>query len=95
MNNRKLSESIPVDDHGRHLTLNVSHDKDRKCFNVSLWREHHDRGFVTVSIMEDSRGSVSIPVARFSAKKLQETFDAYRHLLSDVDAISWARLKKI
>lgn len=95
MSNRTISEAIPVDDQGRHLTLNVSHDKDRKCFNVSTWREHHDRGFVTVSIMEDSRRYARIPVARFSAKKLQETFDEFRYLLKDDDAIEWAREKKI
>lgn len=95
MNNRTIIEAIPVDDQGRHLSLHVSHDTDRKCFHVSLWREHHDRGFTTMSIMEDSMLSGRVPVARFSAKKLQETFDNYRHFLEDAGAIEWAREKKI
>lgn len=75
------------------LSLNVRHDKAGR-YLITVWRESHARGFVTVSIMEDrARGEYTTLGARYSAKNLQtiaaEQLEVFKRDIIELE--DWAR----
>ena len=81
------------DDYAVCLSLNVQHDNAGR-YLITVWRESHARGFISVSIHEDrARGEYTTLGARYSAKNLQtiaaEQLEGFKRDIIDLGG--WAR----
>ena len=75
------------------LSLNVQHDNAGR-YLITVWRESHARGFISVSIHEDrARGEYHSVGARYSAKNLQtiaaEQLEVFKRDIEELG--EWAR----
>ena len=81
------------EDHNVCLSLNVQHDNAGR-YLITVWRESHARGFISVSIHEDrARGEHHSVGARYSAKNLQtiaaEQLEVFKRDIIELG--DWAR----
>lgn len=85
-------------DDGRelHLKLKVSHNPQRKEYNIHVCRPiidaHSNTTFKSLSfrVFEDIKLITRWPAGRYSEKKLRELFTTYAHLLNDPAMLMWA-----
>ena len=90
---RSIESLIEVGD-GIQVSITTSHSKERKAYHTSIYRQRVRDGFVRFAIYEDSLGGESVPVARYSAKTIQERHDAMlaEHVTGNEDGLkAWAR----
>ena len=81
------------EDHNVRLAMTVQHS-DKGRYLITVWRERHARGFISVSIHEDrARGEYITLGARYSAKNLQtiaaEQLEVFKRDIIELG--EWAR----
>ena len=81
------------EDYNVRLSMTVQHS-DKGRYLVTVWRERHARGFISVSIHEDrARGEYTTLGARYSAKNLQtiaaEQLEVFKRDIEELG--EWAR----
>lgn len=91
---RRTVETILGAGNGVRVSITTTHNKERRAYYTSIYRERVVDGFVRFAVVEDCYGRAFEPVGRYSAKGVQAEHEAVieRFVTGDETAlIAWAQ----